>query len=402
MSQYPEHTGELFSIPDFEILADIAARAESPFAIRGGAARNLLARSFGEKEDRLPPLTSISQLVDPFSDIDLVVDDPRDIAPLLLQVYSRLAVADFLRWEVKTRRQVEEYEHTGAHTTLDGIEIVFRPDKRPTFDRSEAAVHDLSTRQLRGSVPADWLVRQDRQRGVDSDIVVLRAARFAAQFGLALDSEFLESLVRLRLPRKGPIAHYAATMLDFAALDIVFTAQTRDVASTWLHEVEEFLSEPRALSAVTVAQRLVASDRPIIHATAIPAWGDIGPSVEFSDAASAVVDGEESVVPWVPLRLPPDTDNCCRSDFRLGPLTIAWRSRDDNLIQHAEEVAPVILASPANPYEEPSRLVFAVPGIMDSGRSAVARLDWGFAQTMAGGGRLVFVGARQVTGPEAM
>src|SRR5436190_472874 len=113
----------LRDLSEMRILADIGRSLQIPIRIHGGFARNLLARAIEAEHssDADPPL--FTDLIDPFSDVDLVVPTRSDFAPVLSAVYGRISVAPALRWELKTAAQVAHHREHDATSSLDDVEV---------------------------------------------------------------------------------------------------------------------------------------------------------------------------------------------------------------------------------------------------------------------------------------
>ena len=384
----------LAQLPELEILADIARIIHQPIRIRGGVPRNLLARALRLAETEGPAPSHLIDLVDPLSDIDLVVPTRELIEPVFAQVFGRLALASFCRWEGKTSGQVASFEERGAMTSLDGVEIVITGDS-VRLANADAALRDLEDHRLTGRVPLEQWTRHDGIHSVDAALFALRVARFAAQFGLEIADELTVGVAASR-QKEGHVTPLDAYRLDLAALDVLLTAESasaaterlrwaRDVAQGWLQKQSRILTQLEDVQADhparVIAYPRVGREPPRVH-------------LETGFGENPVLRDEATLLPWTAIRVPMFSAGACcpPSDFALGPLVIAWRG----ISVPEGRVGVVALAPPADPYETASRFVFGVPGLVTTERAVVQRLDWGFIRYLAGGGRLVYVGARHV------
>jgi hypothetical protein len=389
----------LEQMPEIDVLSDIARSIGEPIRIRGGVPRNLLGRAIrAERDDAVGPAHLID-LVDPLSDIDIVVSNAEMVATALGHIFSRLALAGFTRWEGKTSAQVANFNKHGASTHLDGVEIKLSA-RGFQLIRAQAAVRDLQDRTLRGKVPKGWAQDSD-VHAIDAALFALRIARFAAQFGLDVDDKLKKDVSRLQR-KEGHCSRLDLLRLDLAALDIFLTAPTPSDAKPLLHWLREIVPRwVRDRSRALLQLEDVFSSTGPSRVIAYPRMGGQPPRVRFEVDVheNSVLRDEPTLIPWTPIRLPPfAVGACCPPvDFALGPLVIAWRGVDLS----NERVGVVALAPSADPYEPNSRFVFGVPGVITRQTAVVQRLDWGFARYLAGDGRLVYIGAREAIGQRA-
>jgi hypothetical protein len=230
---------------------------------------------------------------------------------------------------------------------------------------------------------------------VDAILFALRAERFAVEFGLEIDPQ---ATVRVadRDWREARISPLDMLRIELAALDILLTAPASTDAERGLERVRQIVPGwVRHQSQILVHLEEVPLDRPL-RVTAWPRHGAQPPRVRLETGVqqNSALAEQPTLLPWTPIRLPRfGQGGCCPpDDFTLGPLVIAWRGAE---LPH-ERVGIVALAPPADPYDDASAIVFPVPGVITSGPAVVQRLDWGFARYVAGDGRLVYVGAREV------
>lgn len=391
---YEQHAAEwLRQMPEIRLLGAISDSLGIPIRIHGGVARNLLARAIAADEGAETTAPVLSDLVDPFSDIDLVVPRRADFDTVLSAVFARIGLAPVFRWELKTAAQIDYLRRAGATTSLDSIEIHITKHGAH-LEHVEPAAMDLRNRVLTGRVPEAWRVRRDPELFVDVAIQTLRAARFAAQFDLSIDERLEQSL---RQTNQEMVAgqRRESPYIALAIMDLLFTASTTIEARRrlgWTRETVPLLARRYdGLFGLAYA----ALERDVMHAVVYPASEASRLRVDFRPdrpRETDWTDGHSSRVPWTPITLPKSLPCCPIGDFSLGSLVIAWRGIQ---VPDAFQLGTVVLAPSADPYNEASSPVFGVPGIVDSGRSVVMRMDWAFAALLAGPRRTVFVGARE-------
>jgi len=384
--------GWLQEMPEIRLLQAISEASGIPIRIHGGFARNLLALSL-MSSDTHRPSPAFTDLIDPFSDIDLIVPGRADIEPLIRGIQSRIGIASSLRWEVRTAAQIDGARETSAATTLDAVEIGVSPDHLE-FLRADAAEDDLSRRVLTGTLAEHWRRRRDSRLLLDLSLFALRAARFAAQFGLGIDERLRNEIFTIGLG-VSPTLLRRSPYVPLALIDVLFTAS--DLRSAWkyLDWSRDAVPALGRRYAALFNQMRSAIDSGRMYAVVYPSSEVAGPVVEFhadGPADNSRTREIESAIPWTPIRLPRTLPCCPSVDFSLGPLTIAWRGI---AVTEVVDMGAVVLVPSINAYEEDAPLIFGVPSLIDSRVSTVARLDWAFAAQIAGPRSRVFVGARK-------
>jgi hypothetical protein len=379
----------LHAIPEIRILQDIGRALGTPLRIHGGFARNLLSRAIAGQDSVASDEPLFTNLVDPFSDIDIVVPTRADFAPVLSAIYSRISVAPALRWELKTAAQVDYHRKHDAVTSVDEVEVFVGPDTLGVANEQEAA-QSFRNHRLKAHVPQEWRWRQNEPLHFEATILALRMARFWAQFDL--------------VPEETPFAHQAAErerafpaprrnpLITIAAIDVLFNAsnlETAQMALEWAQGVLPSFRE-RHGPLMRRCNRALKSDR--FFAVVYPSSEGSRLHAELYPSAPRRTDhtaAYASLIPWTPIVLPAVSSCCPPLDFAHGSLTIAWRG-----VAPMRDAGAVVLAPAADPYADSSHFLFGVPSVVDSYRSTVLRIDWGFAAEIAGRGRPVFVGAR--------
>ncbi|MGB8479762.1 MAG: hypothetical protein WCE63_13150 [Acidobacteriaceae bacterium] len=93
-------------------LMECAERSQTRIGIRGGVTRNLLLGKIDEFHDLL-------DAIDPFSDVDLVVDDHREGIRALKLIFASVPFASFFRWELMTKEDVTDWLKQHLHFASD-------------------------------------------------------------------------------------------------------------------------------------------------------------------------------------------------------------------------------------------------------------------------------------------
>jgi hypothetical protein len=396
MHEAEVRTRELLEqMPEIGLLRDVARATGESIRIRGGVPRNLLAHVMGRAPARASAPRHLVDLVDPLSDVDVVVSRSERIPLMFGLIFSRLALAGFMRWEGKTAAQVSHFEKSGPMSSLDGVEIeVTKSAAR--LRRADPAIEDLKRGRLRSRPAKRWLRKPSDNEDAEAILFALRLARFAVEFGVEVDEE---PVLRPRRT-EGRLSPADMLRVEFAALDVPLTAPAQeDIGRGLLRVLEIVPTWVRHRSRILIQLEDISLDRPL-RIIAWPRRGVRPPRVrlETDVQQNAALADEPTLLPWTAIRLPPFGEaGCCRpDDFMLGPLVIAWRGQ--TLAQ--QHVGVVALAPNTDPYDDTSRTVFPVPGVVTSGPAIVQRFDWGFARYLAGDGRLVYFGVREAILPE--
>lgn len=380
----------LGQMPEIGILRDVARAVGEPVRIRGGVPRNLLARAVRAEGANTGEPEHLVDLVDPLSDIDIVMSTTDKTAFVLGLIFQRIALAGFTRWEGKTKEQVAHFEAVGSMSNLDGVEIEVTPSAAHLV-REEAALRDLQDHRVRGRFSSESTKTPREVADIDEILFALRLERFAAQFDLEVDQELSASIPAPRKIRQ--ISPLDVLRIEFAALDILLTASLPTRAEQGMHRVRQIVPSSIRHQSRILTQLEDGVPEPF-RVIAYPRLGTRPPRarLETDVKQNTALAKEGTLLPWTAIRLPsfPQGACCPPDDFTLGPLVIAWRGQQ--LAQG--RVGIVALAPAADPYDTAGSLVFGVPGIVTTGPSVVQRFDWGFARYIAGDGRLVYFGAR--------
>ena len=126
-----EILAELSSFSESHVLLECARLSGLRFALRGGIVRSLIVASALGKNFPIPSAyrESLFDLVDPFSDIDVVVDELVHWSRISTFIANALPLASYFRWEVSSLRQVTRLADTYERIPLDRFLLWFHPDR---------------------------------------------------------------------------------------------------------------------------------------------------------------------------------------------------------------------------------------------------------------------------------
>jgi len=397
-----QFTNSLLGLPLVRALETISARLGLRFALRGGVLRNFLLSSSRQQ----PAGASFYEYVDPFSNIDLVLDDETDWPQLAQAIASSIPFAGFHHWEATSARAIKESsrryatipadrlllwfegkEKTLSHVYLDGLDV-----KANDVVRSPAL--DIDTHAFGPEQETDVF---------DQMLDVLRYMRYTAAFpelkpltdpvGLLERSEFPKRIASRRPPQPGQIS-IERRRLEMAILDLLFTA------SDW-NQVSYLLDASRQeLSPIWLETSKFLSS--VFYQSALAPGTGVGVVVYkpgprsalqlrlFNDTRSVRpgLQNRKSQIPWVRLSYSGHNPaDCCNyNDFQRGVATVAWRSKSSGSGYSGLEPSAFAAVAAAIPSSAEysagvpkSELpLFSIPAYVRKGIIVVIRVDHGY------------------------
>ena len=400
-----EFANSLLQLPLIRALRNISARLGLGFALRGGVLRNFLFSYAGETSAE----ANFYEYVDPFSDIDLVVEDLSEWPHLAQAIASSIPFAGFHRWEVTSTRAMERASRSYTTIPADRLLLWFE-GREKTFSNVFVAGLDIDVEEVvrRPALHIDLggLERGREEVDVFNQVLdILRFARYAAAFpqlksdidpaDLLRRSEF-QRRFGFRRPEQGREVSVERGRLEMAILDLIFTASDWKHASYLLELIRKelppsppiWLEESRFLSSVFYKSAL---DRGSGVGVVIYKPGPRSrPQIRIFDDGGRPrpeLQNTRSLIPWVRLSCSGHNPaNCCNySDFQNGVATIVWRNKGSGLGFSKLEggfaaVAAVMpprgeYAREASAYEPP---LVSVPAYLRRGMSVVVRVDHGY------------------------
>jgi hypothetical protein len=301
-------------------LMECAERSRTRLGIRGGLTRNLLLGKFNAFEDLL-------DAVDPFSDVDLVVEDRLDGMRVLNLIAASVPFAGFFRWELTTKEEViswlKHHPHFASDESviwIDGREgdavvtvSTFGTFSGLTLDRP-ISEHDLRER-FEGTPPINLLLTYLKL------LTILSRRPEQAE-----ETTFVAPFQRLMMERRE----------QFAALDAV-SNRRMDLQLAKLFGASVELG--RETAQLTVLSDL--GERPSFNSPLLLMMGMLGNKTEaalgmwrsaripfFRLTISSPISFEfgSSGVNGINFSLNSRASRCCPyTDFSDGPATVMWR-----------------------------------------------------------------------------
>jgi hypothetical protein len=401
MPSQDEFVASLFQYPLVQILSTCARRLKLRFALRGGVLRNhLLTLASGDE----PPET-LYDYVDPFSDIDLVLNDLNDWPSLAKAISESVPYSGFHRWEVIAEDALRTTSKQFASIAPDRLMI--------WLDGTSGKATQLSIAGL--DIDPEETIRYPNLFGRPLGerpilappftyiLDLLRLARYAFAFP-RVKSEFdLSSFLRdiNVISRFAPYGRPTAVdssdlrRLEVALLDLLFTAHDWDIASGFAkatvtaipHQWYESsgllrtLAEGAALSAGTGIGALLYKEGPQSPRSIQLFTDSTAPPPELGDT--------KSLIPWVRINSYGHTpDNCCNyRDFENGVATVAWRTKTSERTLAQISPTQIALQAAVEPLTQHESAIFrhdpamlSLPGFVHKSQSFTVRVDHGFVR----------------------
>lgn len=389
-------------LPLIQGLQTCARRLRIRFAIRGGVLRNYLFElTAGNAIGR-----DFYEFVDPFSDIDIVVDSAAEWSLLAQAISESIPFAGFHRWEALPTGAMHESSQRFTLIPADRLLVWFdgrQGDSTRLFlegldvNVAEVVEHPTLAFEL------NWNEPSGEGASFTRILDLLRLARYAFSFphipaGFEPGALLRRAGIR-RIESVPPIPEKQYSLelrrLELAILDLVFTATDFRPVSRFLDECREELP-----SAWLERSKLLSS---IFYQASLNAGAAIGvvlykPGPQstlrtriFTDTQSAppALRNTKSVIPWLRVSSSGHNPNdCCNyRDFENGVATVTWRlkSQENAFLDIPESGFAAVAAVPPSAQEytrssglEP--LMLSLPGFVRKGRSLVLRVDHGYVR----------------------
>jgi len=393
MPGFEEFNAALQDIPEFQVLATCAARYHIRFWLKSTAIADLLLRFnswYGTP-------VSFYDFVGPFEEITLLCEKEEDKLLLEHAVADSLPLAGFYRWSSYVGRDFFWYgslfkvhvdfliiEFDGRQagepkivlsSIRDNPETILKSymyhepfDLAPPWDDAELYPYLLAAALRTAQL---WFTYPPADSPVNEYLLVSMAERVAraskpAETGLLLSPFFVAAL-------------------EDMVMEFLFSSRDIRAAIAWLREsgiaflsalypspILRMLLEPELMQAKFITGVLRENPR---RRYLFPAYG-----------LEPQLGGPSSIVPWTSLGVENTgwENDCCRyRDFRIPPAVIAWRSLEGPDFSDAN---PSNLGVAVRWQDEgtPEWLVRPVPGVLFRRAALTARIDHGYAATIAG------------------
>jgi hypothetical protein len=387
------------------MLLECSRRAKRRFGLRGGLLRNLL---LSEQIKR-----SLFDYIDPFSDLDCVVERQEDWPILASSLASSVAYAGFYRWEVQTLRRVFESLKTFPSLPSERLIVWFDGRGQEPGTSVESLSGDLESDLSAEQLPVSFSAEELERPFWDRMLVLLRRMRTLYQFAGDPD-------VRLLFPeiRTPEIPEYLPTQLTVNRLQtllasVAMTSIHLPLAIKTLRRLDEINRHAIAQHGGEIWERLVGDSIDDSSRVTASVYGDrrrqrrVDLRVQPTTSANENMNSPSLLIPWTLLRSPYDAGCCEYTDFRFGVGVVA--ARGGSLANPGQIEAAEIFARPIHRFrddiyqfglEVPQELdPLPLPGILtQSSQSLVLRVDHAFPAAYLGRATWFLAGA---VGPES-
>lgn len=354
--------------------------------------------------------------VDPYSDIDCVIDRAEDWPLIAQSISASVAFAGYHRWEFQTLEEVlagvGRYARIGAESLIIWHEG-FEKEKRPkiTVQSLEGSVDTLLDSPLRVARIQNVVYEDPWQDVFDA----MRLSRYSLQYPTTGNDEgsiYFPDRRRIHNLMDTPEAQvrWAHNWLrfDLGLFDLLMTAQVVATAVDYVSELSAFLpSSVLERSAILTAfRRQYAPTLAFLGGLVYRQRNRGGLQLRLlSRREENLSRGSiKSIVPWTRIwSLGVGGDDCCRhEDFTNGVSVISWRPLSPNVTYsqpQAWDLAPAALVTGEIPYEDPqkaaevsSKRIMSIPGIIRVGASLTLRFDHAYLAQFLGRNVQVTVG----------
>jgi hypothetical protein len=400
-------------VPEIRVLQTCAQRRRVRFGLYGGVVRNLLLTFHDWSQKNQEP--SLYDLIDPFSDIDVLVDDAEDWSSAWEAIADSLPFAGFFRWEA----QLWNIASNSIFEMIPVDRFILWIDGR-TGEKADLTFGGLGIDpfkawegHLKGEhpdpFPEEWLRRRNRRELI---LTLLKLVRYMHEYSPE-DSLVFSNANRAYATKAldvlpGNVEAMARSIrksfqlrMEIAVLDCLFTTRFWKESLSQISTIGRyfdygFIRASRLLE-ITFDERRHLEGAPLVGAVVHRPGLNRGVRVEIHapdeplDLTTAGMP--PSVIPWTAVLVedPNAQSDCCRyRDFRFGTAVIAWRTPQNPApmvpsgASQDNGVVAVISAAPR--YGDPlyALRAISIPGLIHSGTSVVLRIDHGYVRSIAG------------------
>ena len=402
MPSRDQFIGTLLEFPLIQGLGMCARRLKLRFALRGGVLRNHL---FTLASNDRPP-TEFYDYIDPFSDIDLVLEDLGDW-PRLAQVISEsLPFSGFHRWEAVARDALYETSKQFASIAPDRLLLWFdgrSGDKRDIT--ADGLGVDAEEAIKQPFLSAKSLAEKSVRAPAFTDVLdLLRLARYSFAFPrIPIDFEPRNLLERINafsrvepLRRERRIDRSNLRRLEIALLDLIFTAHNWDTAvefvNTTIARLPSVWSEDAPVLKILLDGAVLAAGTGVGVVLYKPAPQSALSTEMFTNTISPPpqLGNTKSLVPLVRMSSYGHNPNdCCNyRDFENGVATMAWRTKDSNRTLSDTPSSQIGAIAAVEPLTQEDSLAFrndplvlSLPGFVHKSQSFTVRVDHGYVRS---------------------
>jgi hypothetical protein len=378
------------SLEETSVLLECSKRAKRRFGLRGGFLRNFLLSEQVK--------ASLFDYIDPFSDLDCVVERREDWPELSSSLASSLTYTGFYRWEVQTLQRIAA--NFRKYPTLPSERLIVWFDG--TSEKPGISLESLGD-NLRSDLSAEQLPSAFRSGELDRPfwdrvLVLLRRMRTLYQF--AGDPDVRSTLAQFN----AETPEYPPTPLTIDRLQILLASLA--MTSIRLSLVIETLRVLDEMTRHAIAQRggqigRMLLDRSIDQSSQVTTSIyrgrrrrlRIDMQVQQANPENDRINSLRPLIPWTLFRSPYDPSCCEYDDFRFGVGVVASRGASPASLRQIEaaEIVALPIESPMeelylfDPDSTPFFEFLPLPGILvQSAQSIVLRVDHAFPAAYLG------------------
>jgi hypothetical protein len=411
----PDFAHSWVRMPEVQTLLVCAQKLNTRIGIRGGVVRNFL---MGLRSKTGAP-GNLVDLIDPFSDVDCVLDDEFNWPSVAAAISSNLPFAGYHRWEVESRNTIQAHLDLFEKLPSDRL-VIWHDGYDDNLPQISLEGLGKSTEQILKEIDSPVWADQGRSIRVEDPwtavLDALRLARFSLQSStpdLQVQMELIPNRATLERLVSGGISErtFQRNLLRFnlAILDIITTSDSLDTAKDYLQHfwslVPQRLRDIRTILGDLVNTRI--QDFGFIGALVYkqPPSESLRCRLLFDRKNGGTRRGIDSLIPWTPLwSILNADDDCCRhTDFRNGVAVLSWRpTKPETLDSRSKTIpfdfAPVAQVDLPTLYRRLSKdipLLLPIPGFVRTGPSVTLRMDHAYPAAYLGKNLKFFAGLVQ-------
>jgi hypothetical protein len=379
-------TERVARLEEADTLLECSKRAQRRVGIRGGVIRNIVLDV--QRESR-----SLLDYVDPFSDIDCVVDRREDWIPLSSALASSLPYAGFYRWEIQTLEYIRNRIRNYSAMPSERVITWFDGSQEGRRIYGEYLGEPLETEQQLESLESTPLNPEADVSLWGHLLMSLRQIRVAYQF----ESGFRTDRLRFRFERAGfpevPPDPITVERLRILLAHIAVTSIDLPAAIDELRKLDESTHRAILRYGGQIGLMLLSSDIDESRQITAAIYEDnqrnrnVNIQMQSGDFGTEGLGELQPILPWTMLQSPYRSGCCEYRDFEFGVAVIASRGKKQPT--HEQIRAAQILSLTAEDLSEniyPLDRIplhgldhFPTPGILSQlPRSTVLRIDHSF------------------------
>jgi hypothetical protein len=373
------------ALEETPVLLECSRRAKRRFGLRGGLLRNLL---LSEEAKR-----SVFGYIDPFSDLDCVVEGQEDWPMLSSALASSLAYAGFYRWEVQTLQHIaaslRNYPSLPSERLIVWFDGTSEGRGISLASLGENLGSELSADQLPTAFPAE-----ERERPFwDRVLVALRRMRTLYQYAGDPEVRFVLEGFNTAVVPEYPPTPLTTTRLQILLASLAMTSIHLPLVIKMLRLLDELTRHALEQQGGQIWRRLLAGAINESSRVTTSIYGGrrgtrlIDLQVQQENSENGPINTLRPLIPWTLMQSPHDSSCCEYSDFRFGVAVVASRGANPASLSQIEAAEIVALAvdGPIDDLYWPDRDLMGLleplplPGIVtQSAQSIVLRVDHGF------------------------